>query len=162
MKVSKLQPGHIFIFSRSEETRAGKLAARGISVALAALIISLFPIFLLQALKPDADLVRRLKLHEDAEHEIAQAPIKPKSPSISRHLSVEKDTARAAPSGKGAVELLPRGEPGGRVVGRGRDIQGVCRLVRIQHELADWWADQSSLVALTQWMNTQTRIKTDI
>ena len=32
---------------------------------------------------------------------------------------------------------LPRGEPGGRVVGRGRDIRGVFRLVRVKHSLSD-------------------------
>jgi hypothetical protein len=32
----------------------------------------------------------------------------------------------------------------------------------MHHDLSDWWADQSSLVALTEWLNTQTKIKTDM
>lgn len=60
------------------------------------------------------------------------------------------------------VQPLPKGEPGGRVIGRGKDIQGVFRFARIRHSLADWWADQTSLVALTEWLNRQTRIKTDM
>jgi hypothetical protein len=72
------------------------------------------------------------------------------------------DVAQAVTLGKVAVAPLPKGEPGGRVIGRGKDIQGVFRLVRVQHDLADWWADQSSLVALTDWLNSQTKIKTDM
>jgi hypothetical protein len=72
------------------------------------------------------------------------------------------DVAKAVTIGKVAVAPLPKGEPGGRVIGRGKDIQGVFRLVRIHHDLADWWADQSSLVAVTEWLNTQTKIKTDM
>jgi hypothetical protein len=60
------------------------------------------------------------------------------------------------------VAPLPRGEPGGRVIGRGKDIEGVLRMTRIHHDLSDWWADTSSLVALTDWVNTQTKIKTDM
>ncbi|GIX07269.1 MAG: hypothetical protein KatS3mg115_1672 [Candidatus Poribacteria bacterium] len=57
---------------------------------------------------------------------------------------------------------LPKGEPGGRVVGRGKDIKGVFRLVRVKHNLSDWWADQSSLNALAKWLNEKTQIKTDL
>jgi len=72
------------------------------------------------------------------------------------------DVASAVYIGESSVKPLPKGEPGGRVIGRGKDIQGVFRLVRIHHDLSDWWADQSSLVALTNWLNTQTKIKTDM
>jgi hypothetical protein len=70
--------------------------------------------------------------------------------------------AQAVGLGKVVVAPLPRGEPGGRVIGRGKDIQGVFRLVRVHHDLADWWADQSSLHGLTDWLNSQTKIKTDM
>ena len=61
----------------------------------------------------------------------------------------------------GNVEVppLPRGEPGGRVIGKGRDIRGVLRFTRIRHTLSDWWADSSSLNALTKWLNEKTKIK---
>ena len=64
--------------------------------------------------------------------------------------------------GNADVPPLPRGEPGGRVIGKGRDIQGVFRFARIRHNLSDWWADASSLNALTKWMNERTKIKTDM
>jgi hypothetical protein len=64
----------------------------------------------------------------------------------------------------GEVEVppLPRGEPGGRVIGKGKDIQGVFRFTRIRHSLSDWWADASSLNALSKWLNERTKIKTDM
>jgi hypothetical protein len=60
------------------------------------------------------------------------------------------------------VPPLPKGEPGGRVIGKGTDIQGVFRFARIRHDLSDWWADASSLNALTKWLNERTKIKTDM
>ena len=64
----------------------------------------------------------------------------------------------------GNVEVPPlaKGEPGGRVIGKGRDIRGVLRFTRIRHNLSDWWADASSLNALTKWLNEKTQIKTDM
>ena len=60
------------------------------------------------------------------------------------------------------VPPLPRGEPGGRVIGKARDIHGVFRFARIRHNLSDWWADASSLNALIKWLNERTQIKTDM
>ena len=60
------------------------------------------------------------------------------------------------------VPPLPRGEPGGQVVGRGRDIRGVLRFTRLRHDLSDWWADASSLNAWAKWLNERTEIKTDM
>jgi len=97
---------------------------------------------------------------------VARGPMKPKGLSMVKNIQVADtglaDVAKAVTLGKVAVEPLPKGEPGGRVIGRGKDIQGVFRLVRVHHDLADWWADQSSLNALTDWLNTQTKIKTDM
>ena len=60
------------------------------------------------------------------------------------------------------VPPLPRGEIGGHVIGKGKDIRGVFRFTRVRHSLSDWWADASSLNALTQWLNERTKIKTDM
>ena len=64
--------------------------------------------------------------------------------------------------GNNEVLPLPRGEPGGHVIGRGKDIRGVLRFVRIRHSLSDWWADTFALNALTNWLNERTKIKTDM
>jgi len=57
---------------------------------------------------------------------------------------------------------LPHGEPGGRVVGRGRDIRGVFRFTRLRHDLSDWWTDASALNAFAKWLNEKTQIRTDM
>ncbi len=72
------------------------------------------------------------------------------------------DVVRSIPLGGGDVRPLERGEPGGHVVGVGRDIRGVFRFTRIRHTLSDWWADASSLNALTKWLNERTKLKTDM
>ena len=64
--------------------------------------------------------------------------------------------------GNDEVLPLPKGEPGGRVIGKGRDIRGVLRFARVRHDLSDWWADASALNALTQWLNERTKIRTDM
>jgi len=97
---------------------------------------------------------------------VAKGAIKPTGLSMIKNITVADtglaNVAQAVTLGKVAVAPLPKGEPGGRVIGRGKDIEGVFRLVRVQHALADWWADQSSLTALTDWLNSQTKIKTDM
>ena len=60
------------------------------------------------------------------------------------------------------VPPLPKGEPGGRVIGKGKDIRGILRFARVRHDLSDWWADASALNVLTQWLNERTEIKTDM
>jgi len=57
---------------------------------------------------------------------------------------------------------LPKGEPGGWVVGRGKDIRGVFRFTRLKHRFSDWWADPMSLVELTKWINSHTNIHADM
>lgn len=60
------------------------------------------------------------------------------------------------------VPPLPRGEPGGHVVGKGRDIRGAFRFTRLRHDLSDWWTDASALNAWTKWLNEKTQIRTDM
>ena len=64
--------------------------------------------------------------------------------------------------GNDEVPPLPKGEPGGRVIGRGKDIRGVLRFARVRHYLSDWWTDASALNALANWLNERTKIRTDM
>ena len=64
--------------------------------------------------------------------------------------------------GNDEVPRLPPGVPGGRVVGRGKDIRGVFRFSRVQHCLSDWWTDPTSLNGLAAWLNHRTKIRTDL
>ena len=50
------------------------------------------------------------------------------------------DVVESITIGNQEVPPLPRGEPGGRVIGRGADIRGVFRFTRVRHSLSDWWA----------------------
>jgi hypothetical protein len=72
------------------------------------------------------------------------------------------DVVQNVTLGNVEVPPLPRGEPGGRVIGKGRDIRGVFRFTRVRHSLSDWWADASSLNALSKWLNERTKIKSDM
>jgi hypothetical protein len=72
------------------------------------------------------------------------------------------DMAQATTVGTADVTPLPKGEPGGRIIGRGNDIKGVFRLVRVKHDLADWWADATALNTLAKWLNEKTQIRTDM
>jgi hypothetical protein len=97
---------------------------------------------------------------------VAGKDVKPSHLSIFKRINVADvetvNIAQAIKLGKSAIPLLPKGEPGGYVIGRGKNIKGVLRFARIQHYLADWWADQGALISLVEWMNTQTEIKTDM
>jgi hypothetical protein len=75
---------------------------------------------------------------------------------------VAKDMTEGVRLGEVIIPPLPKGEPGGRVVGRGKDIKGVFRFTRLKHRFSDWWADPISLVELTKWLNTHTNIRTDM
>ena len=60
------------------------------------------------------------------------------------------------------IPPLPPGEPGGRVIGRGKDIRGILRFTRVRHSLSDWWTNPSALNSLAKWLNERTKIKTDL
>ncbi len=72
------------------------------------------------------------------------------------------EVAKGVRLGPSRVPPLPKGEPGGMVIGRGKDIEGRIRFTRIKHRLADWWADPTSVPAVVYWMNTQTKIHADM
>ena len=72
------------------------------------------------------------------------------------------EVAKGVRLGPSRVPPLPKGEPGGIVIGRGKDMEGRIRFTRIKHCLADWWADPTSVPAVVYWMNTRTKIRADM
>ncbi len=72
------------------------------------------------------------------------------------------DMTHSVRLGEVILPPLPKGEPGGRVVGKGKDIRGVFRFSRLKHRFSDWWADPMSLVELTKWINSHTNIHADM
>jgi len=73
-----------------------------------------------------------------------------------------EDITQSMSLGDITIPPLPKGEPGGRVIGKGKDIKGVFRLVRLKHHLADWWDDSTSILGIVKWLNTNTNIKADM
>ena len=86
MKAPKLLLDHISAVSRLGGTKAGRSAARGISVALAAVVIPLYSMFLLQALTPEPELWRWIEFYEGGKYETAPLPMKPESLSVGKNL----------------------------------------------------------------------------
>jgi len=73
-----------------------------------------------------------------------------------------EDITQSMSLGDRTIPPLPKGEPGGRVIGKGKDIKGVFRLVRLKHDLADWWDDSTSILGIVKWLNGKTQIRADM
>jgi len=73
-----------------------------------------------------------------------------------------QDIATGMSLGDVVVAPLPKGEPGGRVIGRGKNIKGVLRFTRLKHRLADWWADPTAVMGFVNWINARTKIRADL
>lgn len=77
------------------------------------------------------------------------------------------DTNMAAEAGIELSKLknptsLQEDEIGGILIGRGSDISGHIRLIRVKHNLSDWWQDPTALTGLVDWLNKNTRIRADM
>jgi len=73
-----------------------------------------------------------------------------------------EDLVKDISLGQQVVSPLPKGEPGGRVIGRGKEIIGVFRFVRLKHPFSDWWDDPTALTGIANWLNERTQIRTDL
>jgi len=94
--------------------------------------------------------------------QISRAPGLAMVREVGSTVNVLSDIVKNIGLGNVVVAPLEKGEPGGTVIGIGKDIQGVFRFTRVRHSLSDWWADASSLNALAKWLNERTKIKTDM
>jgi len=94
--------------------------------------------------------------------QITRAPGLAMVRDVGATVNVLADVVKNIGLGDTVVAPLEKGEPGGTVIGSGKDIQGVFRFTRVRHSLSDWWADASSLNALAKWLNERTKIKTDM
>lgn len=57
---------------------------------------------------------------------------------------------------------LPEGKLGAILIGKGKDVMGFIRIVRLKHRLADWWQDPTALASFIDWLEEHTRIKADM
>ena len=92
--------------------------------------------------------------------------VRPAGLSMVEHVGAARDALTEVVEeitlGNEEVPPLPPGEPGGRVIGRGKDIRGVLRFTRVRHGLSDWWTNPSSLNQFVKWLNECTKIRTDL
>ncbi len=88
------------------------------------------------------------------------------SQSSNRHPEFLESALPAADLGYGfntpfGVEV-PKRRLGGVLEGRGKDILGHIRLIRLKHSLSDWWQDPTAIPALIKWMEKHTTIRADM
>ncbi|HGJ64480.1 TPA: DUF4159 domain-containing protein [bacterium] len=102
---------------------------------------------------------------------------------VGRGLVTGKTRAGGGGGGKGGLSILSQGSApqvnllpeniqsptkltddklGGMLIGKGNNISGHIRLVRVKHGLSDWWQDPSALTGLVDWLNKNTRIHADM
>jgi len=70
--------------------------------------------------------------------------------------------AKLIPDNLKSPTTLADNQIGGMLIGRGNDVSGHIRLIRVKHGLSDWWQDPSALTGLVDWLNKNTRIKADM
>lgn len=57
---------------------------------------------------------------------------------------------------------IPEGKLGAVLVGKGKDVMGFIRIVRLKHRMADWWQDPTALASFIDWLEEHTRLKADM
>ena len=57
---------------------------------------------------------------------------------------------------------VPEGQLGGILEGKGKELRGYIRLIRLKHSLSDWWQDPTAIPALTKWLSEHTPIRADM
>ncbi len=57
---------------------------------------------------------------------------------------------------------VPAGQLGGILEGKGKELRGYIRLIRLKHSLSDWWQDPTAIPALTKWLAAHTPIRADM
>ena len=57
---------------------------------------------------------------------------------------------------------VPEGQLGGILEGKGKELRGYIRLIRLKHSLSDWWQDPTAIPSLTKWLAENTPIRADM
>lgn len=82
--------------------------------------------------------------------------------SILSQGSMPSSSGSALPESLKSPTTLADNDIGGMLLGRGNDVSGHIRLIRVRHGLSDWWQDPSALTGLVDWLNKNTRIRADM
>jgi hypothetical protein len=59
-------------------------------------------------------------------------------------------------------ELVSKNKLGAVLVGKGTDLEGHIRLVRLRHSLSDWWQDPTALPSFMKWLAENTDLRADM
>ncbi|MDE0022568.1 MAG: DUF4159 domain-containing protein [Candidatus Poribacteria bacterium] len=60
------------------------------------------------------------------------------------------------------TQMIPHDQLGAVLIGKGKNISGQIRLIRIKHSLSDWWQDPTAMNSLIEWLATNTKLRADI
>ena len=58
--------------------------------------------------------------------------------------------------------LLPEGRLGAVLEGKGTEIRGHIRLIRLKHSLSDWWQDPTAISSFAKWLAENTNLRADM
>ena len=58
--------------------------------------------------------------------------------------------------------LLPEDRLGAVLEGKGTEIRGHIRLIRLKHSLSDWWQDPTAISSFAKWLGENTDLRADM
>ena len=58
--------------------------------------------------------------------------------------------------------LVPEDHLGAVLKGKGTEIQGHIRLIRLKHSLSDWWQDPTAISSFAKWLGENTNLRADM
>ena len=58
--------------------------------------------------------------------------------------------------------LVPEDRLGAVLEGKGMEIRGHIRLIRLKHSLSDWWQDPSAIPSFAKWLEENTDLRADM
>jgi hypothetical protein len=82
--------------------------------------------------------------------------------SIVRSTGAESGLSISQPKFADATTLLRDDQLGAVLQGKGNDITGHIRIVRVKHSLSDWWQDPTAMASLIEFLEEHTRIRADM
>ncbi|MDE0300392.1 MAG: DUF4159 domain-containing protein [Candidatus Poribacteria bacterium] len=59
-------------------------------------------------------------------------------------------------------ELVSKNKLGAVLLGKGSDLEGHIRLVRLRHSLSDWWQDPTALPSFMKWLAENSPLRADM
>ena len=58
--------------------------------------------------------------------------------------------------------LVPEDRLGAVLEGKGTEIRGHIRLIRLKHSLSDWWQDPTAISSFAKWLGENTNLRADM